>query len=157
MPTFEKPCGRPECPVVISERGLKGLAKRIYCSRSCSALARMAAGWKPQAHLTPESYVIGGQKGGRKAGENRRRRKVLETVAHLTELIPAVMRQSLDAHDLNRIKLLMQRSYDKGYRRGYRCAWECKRSGRPFDAAQRERDRTLTSRLAQQTTPARVA
>lgn len=126
-----KPCARPGCTQTIYMPGEKTLAKRIYCSRSCSAQVRLANGWNPQAHLTPDSYRKGGALGGKIAGENRRKRKVLDTVAHLSTLIPEAMKASLGHQELTRVKLLLQRAHDVGYRRGYRCAWAAKRSKRP--------------------------
>jgi hypothetical protein len=125
-----KPCGLPGCPNLISMPGPRTLATRLYCSRSCSAQARIAAGWNPVAHLTTEQHRLGGRRGGTAAGVNRRKRKVLETVAHLTDLIPADMQESLGYAELTRVKLLLRRAYDKGYVRGYRAAWAAKRAGR---------------------------
>lgn len=125
---FSKPCRRPTCPVLITARGPKGLAKRIYCSRSCSALERVAAGWQPHAHLTPEHYIKAGQRGGKIAGENRRKRKVLETVRRLTTLIPAAMQEALGRQELRRVQVLLQRAHDEGYTRGYRASWAAQQS-----------------------------
>lgn len=129
-----KPCGRASkgCTQLVTAAGPKTLAVRTFCSCSCASRARVEAGWKPHASLTPEVHQKAGRIVGRMVGQRRHLEALARSVARYERLIPARVKAGMTAEQLACVRVLLGKAGADGYRRGMSC-----RRTREYDARQR--------------------
>lgn len=120
-----RPCpraGQHKCLGTITVKHAKDLKRRRFCSRHCSAQGKLAAGWIPHRHMTAESRSRGAKIAGRISGQKRHRASVVNATAHCERYMPDSFRAGLTASQLARIRVLMARSFLRGYSLGIRKA-----------------------------------
>lgn len=127
-----KPCpraGQNGCIGTVTARDVGQLAKRQFCSLSCSAFARVARGIKApkQSH---DFYVAQGAKGGTTSGRNRRKAAALSVAADMKALMPKDMALRLSDADYRRVLALLVRACLHGHELGRHAEWMRQRDER---------------------------
>ena len=117
---YTKPCGYGPCAMAIVEHEPARFARKRFHSRSCAIQARLAAGWRADQYLTPESRRRGALLGAKVLGEQRHRRALERAVRECETLIPAAFKREMSARDLAAIRVLLARAFEKGHSLGVR-------------------------------------
>jgi hypothetical protein len=108
-------CTRPGCTSHATGK---------YCSKRCSAIARLCAGWRPQATLMrADVRAVACRRGALAKAATSRRQRAKATVARIGVLLTARVLSDLDAEQRAAVTALLARSYRigkaDGYQRGY--------------------------------------
>lgn len=112
-------------PALCARGGCTREADGKYCSRRCAALARLCAGWKPQAVLMrPDVRARACRKGALAVAKIWRRRRAQAIQARLLPLLQSAVFQGAEPELKAAAAALLGKAYRlgkaDGYQRGYK-------------------------------------
>ncbi len=98
-----------------------------FCSRRCSALFRLCAGWKPHlALLRPEVRAVACTRGALAAAKVARRRRAKAVTAKVATLLTSRVLSDLDGEQRAAVTALIAKGFRLGEKVGYQRGWHAK-------------------------------
>ena len=111
--------------------GCTASADGKYCSRRCSAIARLCAGWRPQASiLKPEVRARACRRGALACAAVQRRRRAKAMRERLRPLFDLPCFRGLEPEQLAAFMAVVARGYRIGKADGYQQGWHSKSTPR---------------------------
>jgi hypothetical protein len=120
---YTKPCLRAAdgCQELVKDRKPGRLAKRKFCSPSCSVRYLVDRGIHPLQHKSLAQRRESGRKGGKAGAETRRKAAVLTAVKQIDTLLPEDLLGKLTNQEQARLRLLMGLAWQRGHKVGMSC------------------------------------
>lgn len=122
-----RPPVSPPIPQLCLRGGCTAEATGKYCTRRCAAVARIGAGWHPEAALLrPDVRLRACRNGAKACAAIVRRRRATAILARLRPLLGHRAFQGLDGEQQAAVMALAGKAYRIGTADGYQRGWKSK-------------------------------
>jgi hypothetical protein len=110
--------------------GCTASAEGKYCSKRCAAVARLCAGWIPQASLTPAVRAVACRRGALTVAKQRRVARRRAVMDRLRPLLNHRAMDDLTAEQREAVSVVLTQSFRMGKAVGYQEGWHAKSTPR---------------------------
>lgn len=106
--------------------GCTASADGKYCSKRCAAVARLCAGWIPQASLTPAVRAVACRRGAAAGTKAKRRIRARRVMERLRPLLNSRAFHRCEPETKKALMVLLERGYRIGKADGYQAGYHAK-------------------------------